>query len=508
MKAIATIIFFLLVESAMAATWYVDNTASGTHDGTSWATAYLDITNIPSVLPGDSIYISGGLVSQTYHTTGLNFTGSSSSPILISVGQDSSHGGIVIFDGTGTINYWANTMQWVNITGNYNGATNIVVTNCFNSGALVGTGWLNLILDHISFYGALTFNGGTNVILSYDSFYCPNGADHCVNFIVTGPNNNGFYTNNQIHNCLFAPVYQLGVNSQGGSGDDCLQDGQFVSVYSNKFSPVLVANYTGNQHQDGWQTLGVYSACFDNVFENIPGYCVFAGFEGSISNVLIYNNTFRVSGTNNSVGLGVYVGYTTGGSPQPYTFTNICVLNNTFVDCLNGQGALGMGNSFSTNFYTNCYCLNNLIFNSGNGGNNAASYLNNKTGVTLNSFTSGNLVSFNYLESGISGNTNFYMGTNVQVFVPPTGNVQFISYAQYSTNNNLHLAANDRAVTKAGTNLTALFLSLGIAASDKDGVARPSSGNWDIGAFQNVAVATGGTSISGNVGITGKVGIN
>ena len=45
---------------AHATTWYLDNTATGANNGTSWANAWTSLAVINSVQPGDTVYISGG----------------------------------------------------------------------------------------------------------------------------------------------------------------------------------------------------------------------------------------------------------------------------------------------------------------------------------------------------------------------------------------------------------------------------------------------------------------
>ena len=91
---------------------YVDNAAAGNNSGTSWDNAWTSFAAIQwgsgtgSVGAGDILYISGGTQGGSkIYNEGLYIgaSGSSlSSPVTIKVGQDPSHSGTVILDGTGT----------------------------------------------------------------------------------------------------------------------------------------------------------------------------------------------------------------------------------------------------------------------------------------------------------------------------------------------------------------------------------------------------------------------
>jgi len=93
-----------------ATAWYVDNTASGSNNGTSWTNAWTSFASInwSSVAAGDTIYISGGSTSKTYNETltiGKSGTGTGAM-INIDVGANSTspsgHAGTVIIDGGGS----------------------------------------------------------------------------------------------------------------------------------------------------------------------------------------------------------------------------------------------------------------------------------------------------------------------------------------------------------------------------------------------------------------------
>ena len=154
-KILASIIFFGLFFStvANAATWYVDGTASGLGDGTSWTNAWTSLAAIVGITPGDTIYISGGPSgsTQTYSLSSswIPAGGILGSRVTYQIGQDASHNGIAIFSYTGsTATAWFTHTNYANVIGDAgDGAMHFKLSNFaqgFNTISDVRLAYLNL----------------------------------------------------------------------------------------------------------------------------------------------------------------------------------------------------------------------------------------------------------------------------------------------------------------------------------------------------------------------------
>jgi hypothetical protein len=496
---LAAIFLFCAASAVRGANWYVDNTVKGgLNNGTSWANAWTNLSAVNTISSqfsasgvkgGDTVYISGGVSGQTYtaNNGGASYLvptgGTPTSHVTYCAGVDTGHNGVVTFDGQGNVPYWMGQgSQNVTISGN------MVVTNYSNL-AVYGDGSSSLKLDGLHLYDSVRFNGGTDIEISSCFIQAPNNQDYVVYWAVSPSVLSFPYDKCSIHGCTISAPRQ---NDSSGGGSDLIQfGGGGYSVYSNLFTTYYVTSFTEGQHQDGMQTSGATSdvQIYDNVFQNTANYMIFwSPFQSvpqTIKNVFIYNNIFQANAP-----MAMDTGYTLGiafsmqgGASGTMLFTNVVIANNTFVDMF-GRAALGMGMNGTQ---TNVYIVNNLLYNCG-GRNSDGTVANTAIGIgggVPGWSKAGMNIQYNQIQAGSLGNNSCAPSQSIA----PAGlsTVQFVSYALVSPNNDLHLASTDKAARGQGQNLTDLFPFL---ARDKDGNARPATGNWDIGAYQFTTAGT------------------
>ncbi len=112
------LLFPMSMATGFCANWYLDGAAAGANNGTSWADAWNNPTNIAwvSVNPGDVIYVSGGTTSQVYYDD-LVFgkDGTAGNWITVRIGQDVGHNGVAIFSNAAVT--MTSSPQWCWIDG-------------------------------------------------------------------------------------------------------------------------------------------------------------------------------------------------------------------------------------------------------------------------------------------------------------------------------------------------------------------------------------------------------
>ncbi len=438
-RVLGGILFSFALFSAHAATWYVDSSVGTSGNGMSWATAWKALSNVTGVKAGDTVYISGGASgnSQTYSVSSWSPAGGAAgNPITYQIGQDSAHNGTAVFSGSGT---WFGGANNVIISGNAgDGAMHFSCTGYGTAAGIDGTS--NLRISYVNLGSNLSDGMDGQSVSGFQLDHCyayisSLSADH---FFSVGFNGTT-WDQNLIHdNTIYCPHL-----SSNANGADFFQiGGNGYTLYNN----LLVgynSGYTAGQHQDGLQTLdGSFIKVYGNTFMNIQNFCVFGdAYYGGFSSVHVYNNLFM---SESGAVFGTDGGYQ---GPSPCTFNDIVIANNTF-DCPDSGGqpiALNNVTSFATTF-TSCVVANNVIINGGgtqSQGDTTSTFVDNVSLTTAQAKT--DLVSYT------SGST---------------------------TNNNYHLLAAATSLIGHGANESKYF------TTDKDGNARPATGNWDIGAYQ------------------------
>jgi hypothetical protein len=448
-------VLFLSTMSSVAAIRYVDNSVASSGNGQSWTTAWKNLSNITGLSAGDTVYISGGTTSQTYSLTSAwtPAGGVSGNPITYAVGQDAGHHGIVIFDGASTAGWWVSPSSWVTLNGDYQGSRHFQLQRFTTSAELVVfQGKHGLVVKYV------TFQVGDAVNLNYSDHYeiafctMESNYDHAIS--ANAPPAPTGYDENLIHDNTILLDQK---NDGSGWGSDGVQNGSGISYYNNVVRGITVAAYPSGQHQDGIQTDGQYTKVYNNIFIDIGNYAVFFELFGNANNMQVFNNVIYMSDQRYAGGgqQGIAIGRS-GGASGTITFSNVVVANNTIANYGGVAVAMSPGP--------------NSIWNS-------TDMLYNNVGYATAGFSvDGNVAGVNSA-SNKSVNSG---GANI-----------FHSYQAPSSTAfayDFHLKSTDTVLKGQGVTTVASIFN-----TDKDGVARPVGGPWDIGAYQ--ATSGGGPTL-------------
>lgn len=268
------ILILLLPFPVFADSWYVDNTATGANDGTSWTDAWESFADIDwgghpdGVEGGDTIYISGGITSQTYNETlTIGASGSAGNWITISTGQDANYNGTVIIDGQDTRDYCitASSKSYINITGLVGSSVKMKLQNAVSMGMDILYSCYNWNIGYLEIY----HNGS-------------NSNNHGINAQLTFSTNPNF----EIHHCQihenYADAIHLTINDSGEGTqfgtfrihdnvlydvrDDGIESAWSVDIYDNEIGPRIYSGGLG--HPDGVQLYNSYTKVYNNYFHN------------------------------------------------------------------------------------------------------------------------------------------------------------------------------------------------------------------------------------------------
>jgi hypothetical protein len=461
MKYLLCLIALMPAAAANATTWYVDNTASGAKNGTSWANAWTSLSSVSGVKAGDTVYISGGPSgsSQTYSTGTWAPAGGSASGGIITyqIGQDSQHNGTAIFNCSGTFITLSSYLAVVGDAGD--GQMHFAVTGC-NTMAWQYNGPTHDRIAYVNF-GQVTGNGANPEDWIFLDPVSAFEFDH--NYVyMTSPTANAYayfqfqdstWDGSKIHNNT---IYTPHATGDPGQGADGIEAGSATgySIYNNLFVS-YGNNYTGGQHADGWQDTGgsSYIKIYNNTYMNYGNFCLYGDPTfGPMSYVYVYNNIVMDSDPNVQAGSsgGIIFGTDGGLNTGSTSFSYIVIANNIAVDFLTRQAAFALNNhtSFPTTF-NNCVMANNIAVNS--------SAVQN--GYDMN------------------GNNSTPLVDCISITAAQAASMFTKYVVNGGLNNNFNLTSAATPIIGQGVNESTYF------TVDANGNVRPSSGAWDLGPY-------------------------
>jgi hypothetical protein len=481
MKRIGIIINLFIVSITYSENLYVDNQAGGLNNGTSWQNAWESFTDInwATIIPGDTIYISGGSSSKTYNETlQIGTSGINGSQIVIKTGQISGHNGIVVIDAQDVRNNCVYLRNYVTLDGEVNGNISILCENSVQNGIVTQRNSRGIITRYVevkdcgnsSRMNGIEYIGSQGCVVEY--CFVHGSYQDGVKFTSAS----GTWGSNVIR---FSRVYDN--HDDGVSGEDG------IDIHDNIIHYQGITQATG--HPDGIQTMGNYIRIWNNeIYDNETQGVILSFNRISSGHVRIYNNIFYQTAESSSIAR-----YARGINVRSTAVANIIedviIANNIFVD-FNFSGVEVSPNP-ATNISTSnpIRIYNNIFYNLYLIGGNLKYAIVCEGGAPYN--PDNLLIDYNLLRDGSNGgslimwkgttytNEQFHSAGLGQSNGQISGDPSFLLYSQYG-NNDYHLMSGSSAID-AGITLDTYF------TMDKDGNLR--SAIWDLGPYEYTGVS-------------------
>jgi hypothetical protein len=485
--------------SAFASNWYVRSTAACSTNGdgsastcegssgTAGAFSGFGNVNWSRMSNNDTLFLVAG---DTYSGSGVSIGHSN-----ITVSVTGSGSAVLALTGSGDgFDYGANSNVTVNgLTGNaaFGGSTSygIVVTNIGDGGrcAYSNNGGSNNKLLHVECqvasttqpddnFGGVYFSGGNGFEVAYNWIHPPTSTKTRATGITMWSNGGlSSFTANLEHD-----------NRVDNLSDDGIRCGADCSNYHNE-----VSHIDGSGHSDSLLAQsGSYIAIYNNFVHDSGDQNIYLDnlYNSACSHIRIYNNVIA-----SNPGFGVVIdpeGGVGGTCPDGpggsiAAWDDVVIANNTFYTT--SASAIRGGSRGTGSQTTNLVIVNNIFGNVTDGGYRSVDLDSNVSFAAMgwNYDTYAN-TSANY-PTIASWQSNMTL-TQIKALSPArelNGEVGIPAYVNPS-GSDFHLALSDAIAIAKGQNLA---LSYGFLATDKDGNPRPSSGSWDLGAYQSQSTA-------------------
>jgi len=371
---------------------YVDNAASGSNNGSSWANAYESFAAIDwgSISADDIIYISGGTVSKTYNESLVIPLGQDD--VTITKGVNSGHNGEVILDGQFSIS------RGIFVNGRGSVSSGIEISN--------------LTIKKYTSYGIYGDGENSGGIQDFTVDNCTLLNFRRAGIFIEGNGNVAGNTNIEVKNSYFDDDDSYGGQSDGiyiQYLDDFTADNNYIILDNNTTSP-------SDLHSDNIQSWWVNDVTYLNntlvqSSDKTLGTQMLFVSSGNGTHTF-YNNVFYRN-CPNAIDWAIRLKNSAGGN-----FTGV-VYSNSFI----GHGKI-MGCDATAIIRNNAfYSLDDSQLYTTGGGSTVS---NNEMGDTNPGFTNTNYATFNMYPTVGSDivDTGYTLGSPYNVDIAGTARPQ------------------------------------------------------------------------------------